>query len=71
MRKSAFGLNFSALTVSSGGDWTSVSLLGLSLIPRPREFVVLVVVPNVPKPDEVPKDVLVLPNMLLVADVML
>ena len=63
MRKSAFGLNLSALTVSSGGDCTSTSFMGLSVFPRPREFVVVEEEPNVPKLELPPNDELVEPNM--------
>ena len=66
IRKSAFGLNFNALMVSSGGAWTSISFMGLSRVPRPRVFVVLEVEPNVPKLLDVPlKAVPVEPNMFV------
>ena len=63
IRKSAFGLNFIALTVSSGGAWTSKSFMGLSWVPSPRVLVVVEVEPNVPKPEVPLKPVPVEPNM--------
>lgn len=62
-RKSALGLNLSALTVSSGGDCTSTSFIGFSFVPRPREFVAVEVDPNVLNDDVPPKDLLVEPNI--------
>lgn len=61
IRKSALGLNFNELTVSSGGACTSKSFIGLSCVPRPREFVVEEL-PNA-KPDVPLKAVFVEPNM--------
>lgn len=54
-----------ALTVSSGGAWTSKSFMGLSRFPSPRVFVVVEVEPNVPKPDVPLKAVPVEPNMFV------
>lgn len=64
IRKSALGLNLRALTVSSGGDWTSTSFMGFSLVPRPREFVVLEVDPNVPKLEVAPNVLFAVANIL-------
>ena len=63
IRKSALGLNLSALTVSSGGDCTSTSFIGFSVVPRPRVFVAVGVDPNVLNDDVPPKDLLVEPNI--------
>lgn len=51
MKKLALGLNFIALTLSSGGDATSTSFIGFCRVPKPRLNgillpMLLVVLPN-------------------------
>ena len=51
--------------MSSGGESTTTSFIGLSFVPRPSDKPPEVAVePNVPNPDVLGKPVVVVPNML-------